>query len=108
MADRPPAAGPFKALLIALPFALVLAWTLPTQGPSRAELARALSRDGETVAAADLQSIRCTRSAHGMGQDCRWRQRSETGWRTGMGRLATTGEGWRLAEDVEGPSERSR
>ncbi|GEM_PF-1602537 len=106
MAGRRPAAGPLKALLVALPFALVLAWTLPTQGPSRAELARALSRDGDSIAPSDIESIRCAAVARGVVQDCRWRQHGEQGWRSGTGRLAATAEGWLLVAE-EGRSERA-
>ncbi|MBO9576270.1 MAG: hypothetical protein J7494_11070 [Sphingobium sp.] len=98
MDREPKMTGAVTALLIALPFALVLAWSQPTRGPSRAELAEALSREaGRTIAASDLRSIRCT--VQSVTYECRWEQRADEAWSERSGRLATGGDGWRLAKD---------
>jgi len=87
----PRSPGALAALLIAIPFALVLAWSQSSQAPSRAELAAALNRAGDTsVTASDIRSIDCA-APDADGYACHWRQldvaRSghfvvdSTGWR---------------------------
>lgn len=97
--DREPGRmGAVAALMIALAFGLLLAWSQSTQGPSRAELAAALSIEaGRVVAASDIRSIRC--AGQSIGYDCRWEQQVDEVWRQRGGRLATDVDGWRLVKD---------
>lgn len=89
-----------KALLIALPLALVLAWGERTRGPSRDELAQALTRAAaRPVSPSDIQSVKCNGAEAGEGYLCRWRQREGGVWRSHAGRLGANNDGWRLIGD---------
>lgn len=90
--------GAGKALLIALPFAFLLARGEPTSAPSRAELAGALSREGgHGVATSDIRDLRCRDLPHAAGQECRWQQLENDIWRDRAGHVGVGGEGWRIA-----------
>ena len=92
----PKATGALTALLIALPLGLVLAWSQPTDGPSRAELAAALTQDGGApVAARDIESLHCEKAAS-IGYECRWRQRVDDVWQQREDAFAIETEGWQL------------
>ncbi len=96
MAGQPRSLGGVAALLIALAVGLVLALSQRTTGPSRAELAQALSRAGEgAVAAGDLRSLKCG-DAEARGYACRWQQREDDLWRDRSGRLGMAPDGWRM------------
>ncbi len=97
MAGKARPVSALKALLIALPIGVILAWSLPTRGPSRAELAQALmARDGGAVKASDLRDIQCRNATRG-GYACRWMQRANDAWQARAGHVQASGEGWRLA-----------
>ncbi len=81
MAAQPRSLGGLAALLIALAVGLVLAFSQRTSGPSRAELAQALSRTGNgAVATGDLRSLTCAEPTP-QGYACRWQQREDDLWR---------------------------
>jgi hypothetical protein len=87
----------WAALLVALPFALILAWWEPSGAPSRAELARALGRaETQPVSAADVRDIDCARQSDVLGYPCHWRQMQDGTWHRRSGLLATGTEGWRI------------
>lgn len=101
MERGPKATGAMTALLIALAFGLVLAWTQRTVGPSEAELATALSRaTGQQVGPGDVEALRCGESIP-VGYQCRWRQRDGDSWQERGGRLAADATGWRLVEETD-------
>lgn len=90
------------ALAIALLIGLVLAISQRTVGPSRAELAQALSKSGkDPVAASDVRSLRCTEAATG-GYACRWQQREDGAWidRSDSARIDATG--WHMRAESGG------
>lgn len=97
--DREPRmTGAATALLIAMPFALVLAWSQSSNEPSRAELAAAVAKaTGKKVAASDIESVQCT--VQSVTYDCRWLQRDGDVWQQQAGHLSTGADGWRLAKD---------
>lgn len=96
MAGKARPVSALRALLIALPIGLILAWSLPTQGPSRAELAQAITaRDGGAVSARDLRDLQCG-NAVGGGYACRWMQREGDAWQARAGHVHVSAEGWRL------------
>lgn len=97
MAGEPRTIGAARALLIALPFGLLLAWSQSARGPSRAELATALSQvEGRRVKAADLRSLRCDDASAG-GFACRWEQLEVGRWTVQNGRLSVRDNGWVVA-----------
>lgn len=96
MDREPKVTGAATALLIALPFGLALAWSQSTVGPSRAELAAALSHGAEKpVRASDIESIACEERA-ASGYQCRWRQRVDEVWQARSAAVSTSGDGWRI------------
>lgn len=98
MAGERKSVSALTALLIALPFGLVLAWSLPTQGPSRAELAEALSSaSARPVPASDLRDLSCDDPGT-QGIACRWQQRVDGDWQARSGALAVSAGGWQLVE----------
>jgi len=94
MIGKPGSLKALPALAIALLVGLVLAWSQRSIGPSRAELAGALSKTGAgRVAASDIRSLRCVEAAAG-GFACRWRQRVDDAWIDRTGRARIDGSGW--------------
>lgn len=90
------------ALVIALLIGLVLALSQRTVGPSRAELAQALSKTGKgTIAASDVRALRCTEAAT-EGFACRWQQREDGAWidRSDIARIDTAG--WHVSAESGG------
>lgn len=82
--------------MIALLIGLVLALSQRTVGPSRAELAQALSTGGnDRVAASDVHSLRCSEFSTG-GYACRWQQRVDDVWTERSGRAQIDGAGWHV------------
>lgn len=95
----PRSPGALMALLIAAPFALVLAWSQPSSAPSRAELAKALDRAGQgAITASDIRSIDCA-EPDAAGYACRWRQREDGAWLARSGRFAVGASGWRFMDE---------
>jgi hypothetical protein len=91
MIGRPMKALP--ALLIALIVGAVLAVSQRNVGPSRAELARALSNtDGDRVAAADIRSLKCEEAPGGFA--CRWKQFVNEKWVDRTGAVKINAGGW--------------
>ena len=97
MARQAPSAGAGKALLVVVPMALILAWSQRSEGPSRAELALALSRaSGQTVRTGDLRFLNCATAQAGF--DCRWEQRIDGVWQMRTGPISTSGGSWTMPE----------
>ncbi len=96
------AGGSLKALPalgIALLIGLVLAISQRTVGPSRAELAQALSKTGKgTVAASDVRSLRCDELQSG-GYACRWQQRQDDAWIEHAGQAQVNGQEWQVSPE---------
>lgn len=88
--------GAWAALGIALAIGILIAWTQRTTGPSRAELAQALSQPSGRIMAADIKSLWC--EEHGDGFACRWQQREDGTWVQRSGRMQADQRGWRLAQ----------
>jgi hypothetical protein len=85
------------ALAIALLVGLVLAISQRTVGPSRAELAQALSKDGkDRVAASDVRSLRCAAIPAG-GYACRWQQREDDAWTERSSNAQADDGGWQVS-----------
>jgi hypothetical protein len=99
------AGGSFKALpalAIALLIGLVLAISQRTVGPSRAELAQALSKSGkDTVTASDVRSLRCDEFQTG-GYACRWQQREDGAWFERSGQAQIDAAGWHVRAESGG------
>jgi hypothetical protein len=99
------ASGSLKALpalAIALLIGLVLAVSQRTVGPSRAELAQALSKTGEDrVTASDVRSLRCDEFPAG-GYACRWQQREDGAWMDRSGNARIDPIGWHVSGDSGG------
>jgi hypothetical protein len=86
------------AVAVAVALGLVLAWSQGRDGPSRIELAQALSATADRpVRGDDLRAIGCTRTADGQGYACHWRQRMDGDWLARSGLLRADAQGWRLA-----------
>jgi hypothetical protein len=84
------------ALAIALLIGLVLAISQRTVGPSRAELAQALSNSGtDRDAASDVRSLRCDELQSG-GYACRWQQREDGVWIERSGNALIDTAGWHV------------
>ena len=99
-APRPMKALP--AMLVALLVGLVLALSQRTTGPSRAELAEALSQAGkEKITAGDLRALRCTEAGAG-GYACRWQQRVDETWVERSGSARIDGAGWHVRAESGG------
>lgn len=95
----PKVTGAWTALLIALPFGLILAWTQPTAGPSRAELAAVLSRDtGRDVKTADVESVHCDDTGSAVYQ-CRWRQQQGDAWQDRAAAITASSSGWQVVRE---------
>jgi len=97
MASGQPSIGAPAALLVALGIGLLLAWSQRSDGPSRAELARALSLEARAnVAAADIRSVSCEQQTDRYA--CRWRQRIDGDWQDRSGSVWSGPEGWHMIE----------
>lgn len=95
MVGTPGSLKALPALAIALLVGLVLAWSQRSTGPSRAELAGALSKTGAgRVAASDIRSLRCVEAAGGF--ECRWEQLQDDAWIDRTGRARIDGSGWHV------------
>ncbi|HEY1125313.1 MAG TPA: hypothetical protein VGE65_06745 [Sphingobium sp.] len=93
------------ALLAALLVGLVLALSQRTIGPSRAELADALSSARpQRVGANEIRSLTC-REAPG-GFTCRWRQLEDGLWVDRAGAARIDAGGWHLDASVSGGQSR--
>ena len=91
MIGRPMKALP--ALLIALIVGAVLVVSQRTVGPSRAELAQALSNaDGDRVGVADIRSLKCEEAPGGFA--CRWKQFVNEAWVDRSGAAKIDAGGW--------------
>jgi len=96
MAAEPRPLSGLAALLIAMAVGIFLALTQRSNGPSRAELAQALSQDGNVpVATSDLRSLKCA-EANAQGYACRWEQQIGDGWRPKSGVVIPGAQGWRM------------
>ncbi|MBO9670143.1 MAG: hypothetical protein J7485_06475 [Sphingobium sp.] len=93
MSGTPGSLKALPALAIALLVGIVLAWSQRSTGPSRAELAEALSKTGTgRVAASDIRSLRCAEAARGF--TCRWQQLRDDAWIDRTGNARIDGGGW--------------
>ncbi|MBO9581214.1 MAG: hypothetical protein J7498_10020 [Sphingobium sp.] len=96
MIGKPGSLKALPALAIALLVGLILAISQRSVGPSRAELAAALSTIGaDRVAASDIRSLRCEEA--GTGFTCRWQQLRDAAWIDRTGSVRIDGGGWHAA-----------
>jgi hypothetical protein len=106
MADAPRSLGALSALGLALLMGIILALTQRSNGPSRDELADALSRAGQSaVAASDLRSLRCD-VYQSTGYACRWQQRVDGDWHERTGRVQIDARGWSVDPGASGGQQR--
>jgi hypothetical protein len=94
--SAPRSMGGLAALAVVLVLGLILGRTQRIEGPSRAELARALSLSGVTVATGELRSVDCEPAPSG-GYDCRWQQHVRNDWQAQSGAVVLGAQGWRMA-----------
>jgi hypothetical protein len=92
--------GAWGALGIALAIGVLIAWTQRSVGPSRQELARALSSSAVVVSPADIRSLSCEEQTAGFA--CHWQQREKGMWLDRAGGLEASARGWRVADAPSG------
>lgn len=101
MIDKTGSLKGLPALLAALTVGLVLALSQRTTGPSRAELADALSSARpQGVGANEIRSLKC-REAIG-GFNCRWRQFEDGSWVDRAGAARIDVDGWHMGGPASG------
>lgn len=91
----PRSMGGLAALAVVLALGIVLARTQRIEGPSRAELAQALSLSGPAVATGELRSLDCAATPSG-GYACRWQHYASERWQEQSGHIQLTHDGWRV------------
>lgn len=85
--------------MIAFPALLLFAVAVTDGGPTRAELAAALTERGRAVRASDVRIVRCVAPEEEPTEyRCSWRERDGRSWRRRDNWFAIDGSGWRVID----------